>query len=122
MPNVHVGGTPTPYIHPSLRDGNQIGGRGGTGFNPRAPMPPRRVATIEFSRGFQPTDREDPISVPVASATVEHNPCDVNGMATGNTPWVDSTRMNPRRMAFIRRYATGIKLWGPHDPWVETHG
>ena len=34
--------------------------RRGTGFNPRitdAPMPPRRVATIEFSRGFQPTDR-----------------------------------------------------------------
>gem|GEM_PF-5299077 len=33
----------------------------------------RRVATIEFSRGFQPTDRDAP-NAPVASATVEFSP------------------------------------------------
>ena len=39
----------------------------------RVEIPSRRVATIEFSRGFQPTDRDAP-DAPVASATVEFSP------------------------------------------------
>ena len=34
-------------------------------------MPPRRVATIEFSRGFQPTDRKHTPTVPRRVATDE---------------------------------------------------
>ncbi|QUV87534.1 hypothetical protein J8C07_10205 [Chloracidobacterium sp. S] len=81
----------------------------------------RRVATDEFSRGFQSTERDTP--TPRRVATDEYHRNDTISRPHGNAGAIVRIHHesgHPRWGSAVAD-ATGT-IGGRHDPWVETHG
>ncbi|QUV81519.1 hypothetical protein J8C01_09880 [Chloracidobacterium sp. D] len=81
----------------------------------------RRVATDEFSRGFQPTERDTP--TPRRVATDEYPPNDTISRPhrnAGAIVRIHHESGHPRWGSAVAD-ATGT-IGGRRDPWVETHG